>query len=109
MNTIDYINQISEFSDIHEFMNDAELDEALALIVKIMQKPDVPPMQAVPLIAKLQAMSAKFAILATYYTTIMKGPTGSQNNMKKNVYYTTKEALDKLVEALKYSARYNLG
>ena len=107
--TLDYINQVTEFNDIHEFMNDPELDEAMAIIVKIMMKPDIPSVQAVALIGKLQAMSAKFAILATYYTTIAKGPSGSTNNTKKNVYYTMKESIDKIVDALKYLARYNLG
>jgi hypothetical protein len=90
-------------------MKDPELDEAMAIIVKIMMKPDIPSVQAVALIGKLQAMSAKFAILATYYTTIAKGPSGSVNNTKKNVYYTMKESIDKIVDALKYLARYNLG
>jgi hypothetical protein len=107
--TLEFINQITEFNDLHEFMADPELDEALALIVKIMMKPDIPSVQAVALIGKLQAMSAKFAILATYYTTIAKGPSGSTNNTKKNVYYTMKESIDKIVDALKYLARYNLG
>jgi hypothetical protein len=107
--TLDYINQVTEFNDIHEFMNDPELDEAMAIIVKIMMKPDIPSVQAVALIGKLQAMSAKFAVLATYYTTVAKGPSGSINNTKKNVYYTMKDSLDKMVDALKYVARYNLG
>jgi hypothetical protein len=107
--TLEFISQVTEFNDLHEFMADPELDEALALIVKIMMKPDIPSVQAVALIGKLQAMSAKFAILATYYTTIAKGPSGSVNNTKKNVYYTMKESTDKIVDALKYLARYNLG
>ena len=107
--TLEFISQVTEFNDLHEFMADPELDEALALIVKIMMKPDSPSVQAVALIGKLQAMSAKFAILATYYTTIAKGPSGSVNNTKKNVYYTMKESIDKIVDALKYLARYNLG
>ena len=107
--TLDYINQVTEFNDIHEFMQDADLVEAMAIIVKIMMKPDIPSVQAVALIGKLQAMSAKFGMLATYYTTIAKGPSGSINNTKKNVYYTMKDSLDKLVDSLKYLARYNLG
>ena len=107
--TLDYINQVTEFNDLHEFMKDEDLDEAMALVVKIMMKPDIPSVQAVALISKLQAMSAKFAILATYYTTVAKGPSGSINNTKKNVYYTMKESTDKMVDALKYVARYNLG
>jgi len=108
-NPIDLINQVAEFNDINEFMKDDEVDEALALIVKIYTKPDIPSTQAVILIAKLQAMSAKFGILATYYSTIAKGPTGSINNKKKNVYYTLKDSIDKLVDSLKYVARLNLG
>lgn len=107
--TLEYINQITEFNDLHEFMQDADLDETLALVVKIMMKPDIPSVQAVALINKLQAMSAKFGILATYYTTIAKGPSGSINNTKKNIYYTMKESTDKMVDALKYVAKYNLG
>ncbi|CAB5221830.1 hypothetical protein UFOVP359_90 [uncultured Caudovirales phage] len=107
--TLDYINQITEFNDVHEFMNDADLDEALALIVKIMMKPDIPSSQAVVLISKLQAMSAKFGVLATWYTTVEKGPSGSVNNTKKHVYYTMKDSIDKLVDSLKYVARYSLG
>jgi hypothetical protein len=108
-NTIDLINQVSEFSDIHEFIADDGLDEALAAIVKIISKPDIPPTQALTLIAKLQALSAKFGILAAWYSTAAKGPTGTPNNIKKNIYYSTKDALDKLVDSLKYIVRYNLG
>lgn len=107
--TLEYLSQITEFNDLHEFMQDNELDETLALVVKIMMKPDIPQVQAIALINKLQAMSAKFGILATYYTTVAKGPSGSINNTKKNVYYTMKESTDKMVDALKYVARYSLG
>lgn len=106
--TLDYINQVTEFNDIHEFMKDPELDEAMALIVKIMMKPDIPQVQAIGLINKLQAMSAKFGVLATYYTTIAKGPSGSINNTKKNIYYTMKDSLDKMVQALKYMANNSI-
>lgn len=106
---IDLINQVSEFSDIHEFIGDEGLDEAMAAIVKIISKPDIPPTQALTLIAKLQALSAKFGILASWYSTAAKGPTGTPNNIKKNIYYSSKEAIDKLVDSLKYIVRYNLG
>jgi hypothetical protein len=108
-NPIDLINQVAEFTDVHDFLQDQEVDEALALIVKVFTKPDIPATQAVVLIAKLQALSAKFGILATYYSTLAKGPTGSVNNKKKNIYYTLKDSIDKLVDSLKYVARLNLG
>jgi hypothetical protein len=54
-------------------------------------------------------MSAKFGILATYYSTLAKGSSGTPNNVKKNIYYTMKDSIDKLVDSLKYVARFNLG
>jgi hypothetical protein len=106
--TLEFISQVTEFNDLHEFMADPELDEALALIVKIMMKPDVPASQAPALIAKLSALSAKFGVLATWYSTMAKDRSGTPNNIKKNLYYTMKESLDKLVDALKYVARYQV-
>jgi hypothetical protein len=103
--SLDYINKVTEFNDLHEFMKDEDLDEALAMIVKILMKPDIPAVQAISLITKLQAMSAKFQILATWYTTVAKGPSGSVNHTKKNVYYTMSDTIDKLVGALKYTTK----
>jgi hypothetical protein len=44
-------------------------------------------------------------VLAVTYTTIKKDRAGTLNNNKKNIYYAMYDALDKLVAALKYSAR----
>ena len=84
-------------------LNDSDLDQALDLIIKLISKPDVPSATAPALIVKLQAISAKLSVLARYYTTFEKGGDASK---KKNTYYTAADAIDKLVDALKYSARY---
>jgi len=101
--TIELINELSEFNDIKEFMNDPDLDYALDLIIKLIAKPDVPSSKAPDLIVKMQALSAKFAMMSRFYTTFEKG---GENAKKKNVYYTAEEAINRLVDALKYSARY---
>lgn len=106
--TLSLINTIDEFRELHEFMDDPDLDDALSLVVKLLSKPDVPSVKAVPLIVRLQAYAVKFSMMASIYTTIKKGAPGSENAKKKNVYYTTANALDKLVDALKYSAKYNM-
>lgn len=100
---LESVSKVTEFNDMKEFMNDAELDEALELIIKLVMKPDVPAGKAPELIVRLQALSAKFAVLARYYTTFEKGGDSAK---KKNVYYTVTEAIDKLVDALKYVARF---
>ena len=106
--TLSLINQIDEFTTLHEFMNDDEFDEALSLVVKLITKPEIPSSVAIPLIVKLQAIAAKMKIMAVTYQTVKKGAAGSVNAQKKNVYYSTSEALDKIVDALKYSARYGV-
>lgn len=103
--TLELISTVTEFNDIHEYMKDEQLDKALATIVKLLMNPDVPSAKAPMLIIELQALSAKFAVLASYYTTIAKDKAGTPNNNKKNIYYTANEAIDRLVDALKYSAR----
>lgn len=106
--TLSLINQIDEFVELHDFMDDKELDEALSLVVKLISHPEIPATKAIPLIVKLQAIAAKMRIMAVIYTTVKKGASGSSNAHKKNVYYSTSEALDKIVDALKYSARYGV-
>ena len=101
--TIDQISTLTEFNDMKEFMNDPDLDYALDLIIKLIAKPDVPSSKAPDLIVKMQALAAKFAMLSRFYTTFEKG---GENAKKKNVYYTAEEAITRLVDALKYSAKY---
>lgn len=106
-NTLELISTITEFNDLHEFMKDEQLDKALSIVVKLLMNPDVPAAKAPQLIIELQAMSTKFAMMASVYSTIAKDKAGTINNNKKNIYYTMKEAVDKLVDALKYVVRYN--
>jgi len=106
-NTLELINSITEFNDLHEYMKDEQLDRALAIVVKLLMNPDVPAAKAPLLIIELQAMSTKFAMMASVYSTIAKDKAGTANNNKKNIYYSAKESIDKLVDALKYVVRYN--
>lgn len=104
-NIIELVSEVTEINDISEFMSDKDLDEAMSLILKLIVKPDVPAMKAPELIIKLQAISAKLSIMSRYYTTFEKGTEAAK---KKNVYYTTADAINKLVDAIKYSARFGL-
>jgi len=76
-NTLELISSITEFNDLHEYMKDDQLDKALAIVVKLLMNPDVPSSKAPYLI------------------------------IEKNIYYSAKESIDKLVDALKYVVRYN--
>jgi hypothetical protein len=103
-NVLELISQITEFNETHEFMQDEDLDKTLAIVVKlIVRAGEVQPQSVPPLIVELQALSTKFAILASYYANM--GKSGVRETHKKNMYYTLKEALPKLADALKYQVK----
>ena len=102
--TVDLLNKVNGFNEISEYMQDEELTQTLALVAKLISKPDVPAAVGVELIVKLQAYSSKFAMLASWYTNVKK-----DERAKKNIYYSAKEATDRLVDALKYAVRINNG
>ena len=98
--TIELVQEVDEFNKISEFINDDQLNEALAIIVKLMFSPDIPPAKAIALIVQLEAYAAKFAMLASYYTNVDKS-----DRVKKNIYFSAKDAVQRLVDALKYQAK----
>lgn len=102
--TVELLNKVNGFNEIAEYMQDEELTNTLALVAKLISKPDVPAVVGVELIVKLQAYSAKFAMLASWYTNVKK-----DERAKKNIYYSAKESTDRLVDALKYVVRVGNG
>ena len=98
--TIDLVNEVNEFVELNEFMEDEQLLDALAVVVKLMLSPDIPAQKAVSLIVQLEAYAAKFGMLASYYTNVKKGQTA-----KKNIYYSANKSMERLVDSLKYTAK----
>jgi hypothetical protein len=100
------INDITEFNDISEFLQDSDVDEAMEIIIRLIAKPNVPHKVAAPLIVKLQALSAKFSLMAKYH--MLYTPTVKEDrtkSKKKNTYLDLSDSLEKLANALKYLAR----
>lgn len=98
---VELLSTVSSFNELSEFMQDEQLDRALELIVKILYRKGNPDAKMVPqIIAELQALATIFAIKSAYYATISKGR--SEETKKKNVYYTAKDHVSRLADALKY-------
>ncbi len=95
--TIDQLNWVQEIAD---YMNDDDLSDALAMVAKLIIKPDIPLQVATIEIVRLQAISAKMQFKATWLTNVDKG-----DRAKKNIYYTAAESINQLVSALKYIIR----
>lgn len=91
---------VNEFAAISDTMDDPDIDNMLAIIVKIIANPDIAQVKTAALITKCQALAAKFSMLATYYANVKK-----DERAKKNLYFTAAKALDDLVSALKYNMK----
>lgn len=91
------LEQVNGLSEIADFMQDKELEEALTMVAKLILKPDLPLNIATLYIVRLQAIAAKMAFRATWMVNVEKG-----NREKKNIYFTAHEAITDLVSALKY-------
>jgi hypothetical protein len=98
--TVDILNSINQFNEISEFMQDEELTKALVSVAKLIANPDIPPAKATLLIVQLQSYATKFAMLASWYSHVKK-----DERAKKNIYYSAKETMERLVDALKYTVR----
>lgn len=95
--TIEMVDGLSEIAD---YMKDEELTAALTFIAKIIIKPDIPLNVATIEIVRLQAIAAKMALKATWMANVDKN-----DRAKKNLYYTSAEAINNLVSALKYISK----
>lgn len=104
---LELVSEITEFNELHEFMQDADLDRALELMVKlsarIAEGEHIPPASAIRLVVELQNISAQMGVKGIYYQTLGKSKTGASD--KKNIYKSVNDKLDKLVDAIKFMAR----
>lgn len=96
------LDDVSEFNELSEFMNDSDLDAVLNDVLKLMVKPDVPFNIVAPMIVRLSAISMKFKIQAKHHMLFNKTDEGSK---RKNVYLTASDSIDRLVDSLKYLSR----
>lgn len=101
---MELVSQITELNDLHEFMQDPQLDRAMHLMIRLYnERGRMNAATAASLIVELQALASIFAFKATFYMGI--GKAGQAETHRKNIYMTAKEAINRLVDSLKYVAK----
>lgn len=97
------IQSMAELNSASELLHDEDVDQTLAILVKLLANPNIPAEHATPLIVKLTAMSVAYNIKAKMLQFRAQGDREAAN--KKNLYYSLSEGADKLAAALKYIVR----
>ena len=98
--TAENLNNVGEFIELIEYMQDEDFTRSLEMIVKMIASPDVPPAKAASLIIWCEANAAKFGMLASYHAHIDKS-----DRAKKNMFFTARDSMQRLADALKYALR----
>lgn len=99
---LEYLSKVQDLVDLHEFMENDDLAEAMDLAIKCIAKPDMPPSVARNALLKMQGLAFQFRMQAATYTYIHKGKTGSEENVRKNIYFAASEQCHNLAQTLKY-------
>lgn len=105
VNALELISEITELNDIHLYFKDKDIDEAMASIIKMIARPNIPPQVAAPLVVKLQALSSKMALQAKYWMLYDVDETKEERSRRKNSLMTLSAELEKLSNAVKYLVR----
>lgn len=100
-----YLSNIQDLMDLSDFMDDPDFTEALELALKCIAKPDLPPANARRALMKMQGYAFMFRMKGQVYMTIKADKSGTDNNKRKNVYFSVSEQCNLMAQTLKYLMR----
>lgn len=106
---LEYLSEAQDLVDLHDFMKDDQLAEAMELALKVIAKPDIPVSVARNALVQMQGFAMKFRMQAATYTYVNTGKAGSTENVKKNVYFAAAEQCHEMAQTLKYLAKEQFG
>lgn len=96
------LNKVESFTRISDFLQDEDVDFALAQVVKLISNPNAQSVAPI-LIVQLTAIATKLKMTGKDYMILTKD--GSDAAKKKNLYLSLAEAIMELVGSLKYMLR----
>jgi hypothetical protein len=98
----EYLSDVYELNQICMEMGDPDLTEAMDMIIKLSNKPQVPIAAVAPLIVQMQAWSAVFKMKGKYFMMFQKE---GDSTKKKKTYLSMSECLSSVSDSLKYIVR----
>lgn len=106
---LEHLSQVQDLVDLHEFMQDDDLAQAMELALNVIAKPHIPVSVARDALAMMQGYAMKFRMQAATYTYVHTGKAGTPENVKKNVYFAAAEQCHEMAQTLKYLAKEQFG
>lgn len=107
LSPLEYLSKVEEFKKLSEFVQDADFDNCLDNVIKLIARltnKEVPPPQKVSvLLTLLSAYAFELGVKATYYKAVGKMQPNARTKM--DIYKSVAFYLDKLVDSLKYMAK----
>ena len=107
--TLEHLSKVQDLMDLCDFMDNPDLTDAMELALKCIAKPDMPAAVARTALLKMQGLAFQFRMQAATFTYINSGKAGTEQNVKKNVYFAVSEQCHELAQTLKYLAREQFG
>ena len=101
------VSEIQDFIDLHEVVQDDELQNAIDLALACIAKPAPEPAKARKAMLQMQGYAFKFKMQGLVYMQIHKGAAATKENIKKNAYFYASEQCHELAQTLKYLTREN--
>lgn len=101
------VSEIQDFVDLHNVVEDEELQNAIDIALRMIANPNVSHATARKAMLQMQGYAFKFKMQGLVYMQIHKGAAATKENIKKNAYFYASEQCHELAQTLKYLAREN--
>jgi hypothetical protein len=102
---LELVSANQDISDMHEFINDEDFSQANELVLKCIADPNPSHASIRQALLLMQAYAFKFRMQSKVYDSLKKGRAGTDENIRKNVYYSASEQCHELAQTLKYLLR----
>lgn len=104
-----HLSRVQDLMDLSNYMDNPDLTEAMELALHCIADPNMPAATARKALLKMQGLAFQFRMQAATYTYINSGKAGTEQNVKKNIYFAVSEQCHELAQTLKYLAREQFG
>lgn len=98
-------SNMQDLLDTVDFMEDDDYTEAIAKVINVIAREEISSEKCAKLVVGFAAWGALFSQKAQTYMTIKKAKSGTENNMKKNIYFSMSKECHEMAAALKYMVR----